>query len=132
MEKTCAAEKNRTTDNKCVEKRGGKKKRGKHSEPKGALWCAKKNMNKKRWVDRSRDSSLILTYHQPPRVTSGFFLKNRPKRNIGKTERKITKVKPALQSTKENSTPKVEKLSGTWSKKKKKKERGENKQTKNS
>ena len=74
MEKTCAAEKNRTTDNMSVEKKGKKKKkRGKYSERKGALQlrCAKKNMTKKRWADRSRDSSWILTYHQPHRVTSG-------------------------------------------------------------
>ena len=60
MEKTCAAEKNRTTDNMLVEKKGGK-----YLEQKGALWCDKKNMTKKRRVDQSRDSSLILTYHQP-------------------------------------------------------------------
>ena len=35
MEKTCAAEKNKTTDNMWVEKKG--KKRGKYSEQKGAL-----------------------------------------------------------------------------------------------
>ena len=57
MEKTCAAEENRTTDTMWVEKRG------KYSEQKGALRCAKKNMTKKRWVDRSRDSYLM--YHQP-------------------------------------------------------------------
>ena len=76
MEKTCAAEKNRTTDNMSVEKKGKKKKkRGKYSERKGALQlrCAKKNMTKKRWVDQSRDSSLILMYHQPHRVTSGHW-----------------------------------------------------------
>ena len=54
-------------------------------------------MTKNRWVDRPRDSSLILTYHQ------------RPKRNTAKKERKITEVKRALQSTKWNRTPKVEK-----------------------
>ena len=37
------------------------------------------------------------------------------KRHAGKKERKITEVKRALQSTKENRTPKVEKLSGTRS-----------------
>ena len=37
MQKTCAAEKNRTTDNMFVEKKGGKEKKGKHSEQKGAL-----------------------------------------------------------------------------------------------
>ena len=68
----------------------------------------KKNTTKKRWVDRSRDSSWILTYHQPHRITSGHWLKNknnkkRPKRNTGKQESKITEVKRALQSTKENS-----------------------------
>ena len=74
MEKTCAAEKNGSTDNMWVGKKG--EKRGKYSEQKGALGRAKKNMTKKRWVDRSRDSSLILTYHQPHRVTSGhWFLK---------------------------------------------------------
>ena len=67
MEKTCAAEENRTTDTMWVEKRG------KYSEQKGALRCAKKNMTKKRWVDRSRDSSLILMYHQPQSVTSGHW-----------------------------------------------------------
>ena len=34
--------------------------------------------------------------------------KNRPKRNTGKQESKITEIKRALQSTKENRTPKVE------------------------
>ena len=73
-------------------------------------------MTKKRsWVDRSRDSSLILTYHQPHWVTSGHRFKKIKK--TGKKERKITEVKRALQSTKENRTPKVEKLSGTQSKK---------------
>ena len=38
-------------------------KRGKYSEQKGALRCAKKNMTKKKWVDQSRDSSLVLMYH---------------------------------------------------------------------
>ena len=39
------------------------------------------------------------------------------KKKIGKKERKITAVKRALQSTEQNRTPKVEKLSGTQSKK---------------
>ena len=56
-------------------------------------------MTKKRWVDRSRDSSLILTYHQPHRVSQDIgkksYFKNRPKRNTGKKERKITEVKRA-------------------------------------
>ena len=37
MEKACAAEKNRTIDNMCVEKKGKTEKRGKYSEQKGAL-----------------------------------------------------------------------------------------------
>ena len=57
MEKTWSAEKNRTTDTMWVEKKRKKQKRGKYSEHKGALCCAKKNMTKKRWVDQSRDSS---------------------------------------------------------------------------
>ena len=46
MEKTCAAEKNGSTDNMWVGKKG--EKRGKYSEQKGALGRAKKNMTKKR------------------------------------------------------------------------------------
>ena len=58
MEKTWSTEKNRTTDNMWVEKKVKKrKKKGKYSKQKGALWGAKKNMTKKRWVDQSRDSS---------------------------------------------------------------------------
>ena len=34
--------------------------------------------------------------------------KNRPKRNTGEQESKITEIKRALQSTKENRTPEVE------------------------
>ena len=77
MEKTCAAEKNRTTDTMWVEKkkRGGK--RGKKGEVLGTerspCDVLKRNMTKKRWVDRPRDSSLILTYHQLHRVTSGHW-----------------------------------------------------------
>ena len=37
MAKTCAAEKNRTTDNTWVEKEKKEEKRGKYSEQKGAL-----------------------------------------------------------------------------------------------
>ena len=50
MEKTCAAEKNRTTDTMWVGKktREKKEKKGKYSEQKGALWYDKKNMTKKR------------------------------------------------------------------------------------
>ena len=126
MEKICAAEKNKTTDTMWVEKRG------KYSEQKRALWCAKKNMTKKRWVDGSRDGSLILTYHQPHRFTSGHWFKKKKKKkknNTGKEESKITEVKRALQSTTENRIPKVEKLSGTQSKKQNKK--GEKNKTKN-
>ena len=43
------------------------------------------------------------------------YLKKQTKRNTGKQERKIKEVKRALQSTKENRTPKVKKLSGTQS-----------------
>ena len=57
MEKTWSAEKNRTTDNMWVEKKGKKEKKGEVLKQKGALRHAKKNMTKKRWVDRSRDSS---------------------------------------------------------------------------
>ena len=55
-----------------------------------------------------------------PSTTQGHLrtlVKKQTKRNTGKKERKITEVKRALQSTKENRTPKVEKLSGTQSKK---------------
>ena len=53
--------------------------------------------------------------HAMTLVKKKRYFKNRPKRNTGKKERKITEVKRALQSTKENRTPKVEKLSGTQS-----------------
>ncbi len=43
------------------------------------------------------------------------YFKKQTKRNTGKQERKIKEVKRALQSTKENRTPKVKKLSGTQS-----------------
>ena len=46
------------------------------------------------------------------------YLKKQTKRNTGKQERKIKEVKRALQSTKDNRTPKVKKLSGTQSLKK--------------
>ena len=47
-------------------------------------------MTKKRWVDQSRDSSLILTYNQPPQDIGkkNYKKKKRPKRNTGKIERK--------------------------------------------
>ena len=48
MEKTCAAEKNRTTDIMWVEKKQEKRKKGGNTQNKGALWCAKKNVTKKR------------------------------------------------------------------------------------
>ena len=48
-----------------------------------------------------------------PSTTQGHLrtlvkTKNKPKRNTGKQESKITEIKRALQSTKENRTPKVE------------------------
>ena len=46
-------------------------------------------------------------------------VKNNNNKNAGKQESKITEIKTALQSTKENRTPKVE----TQSKKKKKKKK---------
>ena len=71
-------------------------------------------MTKKRRNDRSRQ----LTYHPTHRVTSGHWLKKYIKKSW--KERKTLEVKRALQSTKENRTPKVEKLSGTQSKERKK------------
>ena len=53
-------------------------------------------MTEKRWVDRSRDSSLILMYHQPHRVTAGHWFKKKKKKRqrerTGKKERKMTEV----------------------------------------
>ena len=43
------------------------------------------------------------------------LLKKTDRKKHWKERRKITEVKRALQSTKENRTPKVEKLSGTQS-----------------
>ena len=75
-----------------------------------------------------------------PSTTQGHLrtlVKKKIYKKTGKKESKITEIKRALQSTKENRTPKVEKLSGTQSykrilfKKKEEKSRKTNKQTKN-
>ena len=43
-----------------------------------------------------------------PLTTQGTGKKTKTKNNAGKQESKITEIKTALQSTKENRTPKVE------------------------
>ena len=68
------------------------------------------------------DLNVPSTTQSHLRTLAKNFL-NRPETKTGKKERKITEVERALQSTKENRTPKVEKLSGTQSKKKEKKEK---------
>ena len=115
-----------------VEKRKRRRRKKKGAVPRterSPMMC-KKNMTKKRWVDRSRD---FFDFNVPS-TTQGHLRtlvkiyvkkkkKKRPKRNTGKKERIITEVKRALQSTKENRTPKEEKRSGTQSKKRKKGEK---------
>ena len=76
MEKTCVAEKKRTTDNMWVEKKEkkGEKRRKKGEVPRterSPMMC-KKNMTKKRWLDRLRDFFDFI-YHQPHSVTSGHW-----------------------------------------------------------
>ena len=81
MEKTCVAEKKRTTDNMWVEKRKRKEKKKKRKKKGGGrevprterspMMC-KKNMTKKRWLDRLRDFFDFM-YHQPHRVTPGHW-----------------------------------------------------------
>ena len=74
------------------------------------------------------DLNVPSTTQSHLRTLAIFFL-NRPETKTGKKERKITEVERALQSTKENRTPEVEKLSGTQSKKKNKRTKTEEKKT---
>ena len=78
MEKTCAAEKNRTTDTMWVEKKkGGKKERGKKGEvlstERSPMMCQKEH-DKEEMGRPIKRQFLDFNYHQPHTVTSGHWL----------------------------------------------------------
>ena len=111
----------------------GRKRKGEVLRTERSPMMCQKEHDKEEMGRPIKRHSLILTYHQPHRVTSGQVVvvfkhtHTYRKEKKWKKERKITEVKRPLQSTKENRTPKVEKLSGTQSKKQTKTRRKTNK-----